>query len=509
MSGLLGEIRGGVVVRLGRRGGLSGSSCSDEQGQVGEGGFGCVRTGMQYTDVTRFIQELTGNSEKTESVARGSQRSGASEGGGNSGNFGRGQGSFRKGGGRDGSRPGGGTGLGGGDGLGVGLGGTVGRGLEGAVNSVKGLSMLGTKVPPPTSAPSVMAVSQIESTEGFTGTEKKEKFRGNGQRGGKGGKGGVSGRVTGGGGGGSGSGSGAGGGGGVRGRSLASRQNLSPLQKRNSGGVGSVPLAAGKKRGLLADDGKNDGDGNSWVSGDSDEEGEEGMPVKVRKKEREKRRRETMNSRFSELALMIPRTTNGKADKETILAEAIENAKRQSNSILELNLEKQALKREVEDLRAEKAELRTDKNYLRAELEAAREEVKSVRDDLLTLWQIYKQQVSSSLQNLLPLASTIPCSFHLFVTTLLFKRKHASTRFNGRSCYRVRGLNVLLFVLGFSCGNKQMGKGEGGVSGKSAEGMLETALRSKILGSLDSQELKQMLHRSDNGDRSGSHNECA
>mmetsp|Transcript_5621 Transcript_5621/g.16732 ORF Transcript_5621/g.16732 Transcript_5621/m.16732 type:complete len:282 (+) Transcript_5621:67-912(+) len=131
---------------------------------------------------------------------------------------------------------------------------------------------------------------------------------------------------------------------------------------------------------------------NSWLSGGSDDEHQTSLSLPVRKREREKRRRELMNSRFSELALILPRTTNGKTDKETILAEAVENARRQNNSILELNMQNQALKSEIEELRAEKSEIRADKQYVRNELESAREEMRNLRSDHAALWQMFKQR---------------------------------------------------------------------------------------------------------------------
>eukprot|EP00188_Purpureofilum_apyrenoidigerum_P005253 Plantae.Rhodophyta-Purpureofilum_apyrenoidigerum.ctg6677.p1 GENE.Plantae.Rhodophyta-Purpureofilum_apyrenoidigerum.ctg6677~~Plantae.Rhodophyta-Purpureofilum_apyrenoidigerum.ctg6677.p1 ORF type:complete len:279 (+),score=63.70 Plantae.Rhodophyta-Purpureofilum_apyrenoidigerum.ctg6677:176-1012(+) len=134
---------------------------------------------------------------------------------------------------------------------------------------------------------------------------------------------------------------------------------------------------------------------NSWLSGGSDDDHQTSLSLPERKREREKRRRELMNSKFSELALVLPRTTNGKADKETILAEAIENAQRQNNFILELNMQNQALKTEIEELRTEKSELRADKQYLRNELDVAREEMKNLRSERTALLQVFKQKSSN------------------------------------------------------------------------------------------------------------------
>mmetsp|Transcript_8646 Transcript_8646/g.25986 ORF Transcript_8646/g.25986 Transcript_8646/m.25986 type:complete len:339 (+) Transcript_8646:81-1097(+) len=185
---------------------------------------------------------------------------------------------------------------------------------------------------------------------------------------------------------------------------------------------------------------------NSFSSGASDDERQTNMSVPERKREREKRRRELMNTRFSELALMLPRINNGKSDKESILAEAVENTRRQNNYVLELNMQNQALKTEIEELRTEKNELRADKVYLRAELAAAREDIKNLKSDHMMLWELFKQRINT---------------------------------FNG--------------------GNR---------SG-APDALLDVALRSKLLQGVGMQDLGQILQQAESNDKATSHNECA
>jgi len=128
-------------------------------------------------------------------------------------------------------------------------------------------------------------------------------------------------------------------------------------------------------------------------SGGSENEGLPLMSLPERKREREKRRREGLNLKFNELALMLPRSGNGKLDKEGILIEVMDNLKRLNRMIMELNMQNQDLKSEIDELRQEKAELRTDKTYVRAELDAAREEIKTLKADHLMLWQKLRQEV--------------------------------------------------------------------------------------------------------------------
>ncbi|KAJ8906814.1 hypothetical protein NDN08_003300 [Rhodosorus marinus] len=133
----------------------------------------------------------------------------------------------------------------------------------------------------------------------------------------------------------------------------------------------------------------------TFSSGGSENEGFQLMSIPERKREREKRRRECINLKFSELCLMLPRSANGRLDKEGILVEALDSLKTLNKSIMELNLQNQNLKSEMEELRQEKVELRTDKNYLRAELDAAREEIKTLKADHLRLWHTLRQQVNA------------------------------------------------------------------------------------------------------------------
>eukprot|EP00189_Rhodosorus_marinus_P011402 CAMPEP_0184751856 /NCGR_PEP_ID=MMETSP0315-20130426/43272_1 /TAXON_ID=101924 /ORGANISM="Rhodosorus marinus, Strain UTEX LB 2760" /LENGTH=275 /DNA_ID=CAMNT_0027231155 /DNA_START=99 /DNA_END=926 /DNA_ORIENTATION=+ len=132
-------------------------------------------------------------------------------------------------------------------------------------------------------------------------------------------------------------------------------------------------------------------------SGGSENEGLPLMSIPERKREREKRRREGLNLKFNELALMLPRSANGKLDKEGILIEAMDNLKRLNKVIMELNMQNQNLKSEIDEVRQEKAELRTDKTYVRAELDSAREEIKTLKADHLILWQKLRQQVNDSM----------------------------------------------------------------------------------------------------------------
>mmetsp|Transcript_21752 Transcript_21752/g.31550 ORF Transcript_21752/g.31550 Transcript_21752/m.31550 type:complete len:195 (-) Transcript_21752:1203-1787(-) len=133
-----------------------------------------------------------------------------------------------------------------------------------------------------------------------------------------------------------------------------------------------------------------------FSSAGSENEGPQSMSMPERKREREKRRRECINLKFSELRLMLTRSANGRLDKEGILVEALDSLKTLNKSIVELNVQNQNLKSEMEELRQEKVELRTDKNYLRAELDAAREEIKTLKADHLRLWQALRPQVPRS-----------------------------------------------------------------------------------------------------------------
>ncbi|KAJ8903448.1 hypothetical protein NDN08_004556 [Rhodosorus marinus] len=132
-------------------------------------------------------------------------------------------------------------------------------------------------------------------------------------------------------------------------------------------------------------------------SGGSENEGLPLMSIPERKREREKRRREGLNLKFNELALMLPRSANGRLDKEGILIEVMDNLKRLNKVIMELNMQNQNLKSEIDELRQEKAELRTDKTYVRAELDAAREEINTLKADHLMLWRKLRQQVNDSM----------------------------------------------------------------------------------------------------------------
>jgi len=120
---------------------------------------------------------------------------------------------------------------------------------------------------------------------------------------------------------------------------------------------------------------------------------EDDEPAGVKRRDRERKRRKTINVRFNELAVLVMRNGNGKSDKESVLADAIEHVRQQSSIILELTNKNQALSEELETQRAEKIELRADKRYLHDELASIRSEHRRLQKDHLVLWETARESL--------------------------------------------------------------------------------------------------------------------
>lgn len=155
-----------------------------------------------------------------------------------------------------------------------------------------------------------------------------------------------------------------------RARTVDRPSQLSPTPQRSTAGGGAWSGQTG-----YSGKGRESGDGHSSVPSE-----EQSRPE--RKREREKRRRETMNTRFNELAACLVISAGGKSDKESILAEAVEHVKKQKAKIEELSKQNGELLSEARDLRAEKSELRQDKNYLREERDQCKEELEALKSQL-------------------------------------------------------------------------------------------------------------------------------
>eukprot|EP00177_Eucheuma_denticulatum_P007374 GFKZ01013416.1.p1 GENE.GFKZ01013416.1~~GFKZ01013416.1.p1 ORF type:complete len:564 (+),score=79.33 GFKZ01013416.1:242-1693(+) len=156
-------------------------------------------------------------------------------------------------------------------------------------------------------------------------------------------------------------------------RTGARQTQLSPTTPKSAAGTG----AWGGQTGYSGGKRRSNGEVNGHTNGGGEEQSRP-----ERKREREKRRRETMNTRFNELASCLVIAAGGKSDKESILAEAVEYVKKQAKTIEDLRAQNRELQSEASDLRAEKTELRQDKNYLREERDKYKKEVERLESEL-------------------------------------------------------------------------------------------------------------------------------
>lgn len=260
-----------------------------------------------------------------------------------------------------------------------------------------------------------------------------------------------------------------------------------PIVRPQVSSASDLAAAAGKecrKRSAPATAAENVGRGchpaqhGSEFSQGSDQEDSDSQPKK--KRERERKRREVMNRRFSDLALLLPRSSNGKADKESVLAEAIENIRHQKNMIVDLNMRNQDFKAEIEMLRNEKGELRNDKNYLRSELAQARDEIRQLRSE--GSMRMDRPTMMTFLQNV----SVQP--------TIGARTEKKEPRVTSGA---------------FSL--PQQGQiSSGGMRGASmsSEGMLDALQRKSLLSGTMSADLSQLTHGVDSS-KTTSHNPCA
>eukprot|EP00186_Timspurckia_oligopyrenoides_P004192 CAMPEP_0182446428 /NCGR_PEP_ID=MMETSP1172-20130603/4199_1 /TAXON_ID=708627 /ORGANISM="Timspurckia oligopyrenoides, Strain CCMP3278" /LENGTH=465 /DNA_ID=CAMNT_0024642359 /DNA_START=15 /DNA_END=1412 /DNA_ORIENTATION=+ len=158
--------------------------------------------------------------------------------------------------------------------------------------------------------------------------------------------------------------------------------------------VGSPSVGVGVKESV-----NNTGDGMNGESSD------------VKKRDRERRRREKMNVLFDELLSAICRDGSNRPDKETIMSYAIEHIKEQNDLIAALTQKNKALQGELDVHRSEKLELRNEKNLLRSELSKTKAEYQRLEADHMVLWKSSQDpsEPSALLNRSLPLA---PSSVH-------------------------------------------------------------------------------------------------
>jgi hypothetical protein len=106
-----------------------------------------------------------------------------------------------------------------------------------------------------------------------------------------------------------------------------------------------------------------------------------------KKREREKKRRLSMNRLFDKLVTVVSADRFVKRDKESVITQTIEYVQWEQQHIAHLEAENRFLREQVDELRAEKNELRSDKTYLKNELHSLKEEVEKLRNDNVILWQ--------------------------------------------------------------------------------------------------------------------------
>uniref|UniRef100_A0A7S0ZGC2 BHLH domain-containing protein n=1 Tax=Timspurckia oligopyrenoides TaxID=708627 RepID=A0A7S0ZGC2_9RHOD len=135
-----------------------------------------------------------------------------------------------------------------------------------------------------------------------------------------------------------------------------------------------------------------------------------------RKRELERRRRETLHTRLSELDSAVApyrkRIPSRKWDKELILSDALQVISSLQDQLKEVTATLEEMRVEADELRGEKLELRNDKAYLREEVEAVRAENRKLRADNIALWQAIRNQ--SPDQGLASLAKSEPAKAEPF-----------------------------------------------------------------------------------------------